>query len=68
MIQIDKTGVRKCPYCKSKDGVWLTQETVEELLYIDFYECHNCHTIYGKPFRATQPCGLHYQEICIKTP
>lgn len=66
MMQIDEKKKCKCPQCNSDSKKWLTQETVDTLLFINFYECNNCKTIYAKAFRATQPEGIHYQEIKIK--
>ena len=66
MMIIDETRQCKCPHCNSDSKNWLTQETVDTLLFMDFYECKDCKTIYAKAFRATQPNGIHYQEILIK--
>lgn len=66
MIIIDEERKCKCPYCNSINKLWLTQEAIDTLLFLDFYECKDCSTIYAKPYRATQPNGLYYQEIEIK--
>jgi uncharacterized Zn finger protein len=66
MIVVDNERKCKCPTCGSVEKKWLTQETIDTLLCLDFYECQDCKTIYAKPYRAVQPNGLYYQEIKIK--